>query len=168
MHIAGLPLYPAPNAGLPEFVALFGLCYLGLLSLYFTTGGVLQVLNRRHPERRIQSRSMKNQIPMEIGQSVWALSTIAIYLAGGPFAQAKGWTMAPYELSVTSCVLTFAISMVLYDSWFYWGHRLMHTKALYRFHAQHHTSVVPTPWSNNSDTLIGAFVEQFYFMVIPF
>jgi Delta7-sterol 5-desaturase len=168
MGVAGILLYPAPNAGVPELLALFGLCYIGLLALYFATGGILHTVNRLHPERRIQSRPLKNQIPMEVRQSVLALFTIAIYVAGGLFAQAKGWTMAPYELSVTSAVLTFAISMVLYDSWFYWGHRLMHTKALYRFHAHHHKSVVPTPWANNSDTLIGAFVEQFYFMVIPF
>ena len=35
MHIAGLPLYPAPDAGLPEFVALLKkLGYQGICSLH--------------------------------------------------------------------------------------------------------------------------------------
>jgi lathosterol oxidase len=168
MRVAGPPLYPAPDAGVSELLVLFFVSYAGLLFLYFAIGGLLHWLNRRHPERRIQSRPAKNQIPMEIRQSVLSLSTIAVYVAGGLFAQAKGWTIAPLELSLMSGILMFGISLLLYDSWFYWGHRLMHTKALYRFHAHHHKSVVPTPWSNNSDTLVGAFVEQSYFLVIPF
>lgn len=65
-------------------------------------------------------------------------------------------------------MLTLLVSLVLYDAWFYWGHRLMHTRPLYRFHAHHHQSLVPTPWSNNSDTMVGAFVEQSYFLFAPF
>jgi sterol desaturase/sphingolipid hydroxylase (fatty acid hydroxylase superfamily) len=164
----GLPIHPAPEAGLAEFLALFAACYGGLLALYFLSGGLLQWVNRRHPERRIQTRVGKNQIAMEIRQSVWSLSSIALYLAGGLFAQAKGWTVAPWELSFGSFALTFVIALVLYDTWFYWSHRLMHTRALYRFHAHHHKSLVPTPWSNNSDTIAGVFVEQSYFLLIPF
>ncbi len=164
----GLPLFPAPDAGIWDFIALFAACYAGILVIYFVGSGVLHWLNARHPDRRIQSRPQKNQIAMEIRYSVISLASISAYLAGGIFMQAKGWTIAPYELSVVSVVVTFTISLVLYDAWFYWGHRLMHTKVMYRFHAHHHKSIVPTPWSNNSDTLVGAFVEQSYFLVIVF
>lgn len=168
MRDFGLPLYPAPDAGPWDFAALFAACYGGLLVIYLVIGGFLHWWNGRHPERRMQSRSQKNQVAMEIRQSVISLALIAACLAGGIFMQAKGWTIAPYELSLVSVTVTFTISLVLYDAWFYWGHRFMQTKTMYRFHAHHHKSIVPTPWSNNSDTLVGAFVEQSYFLVIVF
>ena len=168
MRELGLAIYPAPHAGVLDFLALAAVCYAGLLTIYFGIGGLLHWLNARHPERRIQSRPQKNQIAMEIRQSLLSLSTIAVYVAAGVFAQAKGWTMAPMELGWLSVIGMGLVSLVLYDAWFYWGHRLMHTAPLYRFHAHHHKSIVPTPWSNNSDSLVGAFVEQSYFLVIPF
>ena len=99
---------------------------------------------------------------------VTALASIAAYVAGGVFIQAKGWALTPLPLTWWSVPITFVASLVIYDAWFYWGHRMMHSKLLYRFHAHHHRSLVPTPWSNNSDTQIGAFVEQSYFLFAPF
>jgi sterol desaturase/sphingolipid hydroxylase (fatty acid hydroxylase superfamily) len=164
----GFSIRPGVDAGWRDFAALWICCYAGLLLLYFAVGFVLQNQNRRHPERRIQSRPAKDQVSMEIRQSVLSLLSIAGYVAGGLFAQGKGWTMTPFALGWISAPLTFVASVVIYDTWFYWGHRLMHTRFLYRFHAHHHKSIVPTPWSNNSDTLVGAFVEQSYFLVAPF
>jgi sterol desaturase/sphingolipid hydroxylase (fatty acid hydroxylase superfamily) len=163
-----LPLYPAPDAGLSEFVVLWAVTYGGLLGLYFVFCGLFHWLNAMHPERRIQRRPMKNQIVMEIRTSVIALASIAGYVAGGPFVQAKGWAWTPLPLTWWSAGLTFAASLVIYDAWFYWGHRMMHSKWLYRWHSHHHRAIVPSPWSNNSDTLVGAFVEQSYFLVAPF
>ena len=165
----GLPLYPAPDAGVWDFLALWAVLYVELLLIYFAVGGVLHWLNGRYPNRQIQARPRKNQMAMEIRYSVVALSTISLYLAGGIFVQAKGWALIPWELSIYSVLASALISLILYDAWFYWGHRLMHWKPLYtRFHAHHHKSVVPSPWSNNSDTLVGTFAEQFYFFVIVF
>lgn len=163
-----LALYPAPDAGLYDLLVLWGVTYVFLLTLYFGFCGLFHWLNSMHPERRIQSRPHKNLMAEEIRHSVVALMSISLYVALGLFVQAKGWTMAPLELSWWSVPLTFVVSLVLYDTWFYWGHRLMHTKLLYRFHAQHHRSVVPSPWANNSDSPVGAFVEQFYWVVLPF
>lgn len=161
-------LNPGPHSGLQDLLVLWVASYAGLLAIYFGLCTLFHRLNDAYPERQIQSRPKKNQIAMEIRQSVYSLSLISLFLAGGLFAQAKGWTLAPLDLSLTSAVVTFIISLVLYDAWFYWGHRMMHTKTLYRFHQHHHKSIVPSPWSNNSDTLVGAFVEQSFFFFIVF
>lgn len=163
-----LALYPAPGAGLSDFLILWAAAYGGLLALYFGFCGLFHWLNARYPERRIQNRPAKNQIAMEIRTSVVALVAISLYVAGGLFIQAKGWAWTPLPLTWWSVPLMFVLSLVIYDAWFYWGHRLMHTKALYRFHSHHHRSIVPSPWSNNSDTQVGAFVEQSFFLVAPF
>lgn len=162
-------MYPAPEATVYDLMRLWLVFYLSILVVYFVTCGIFHYLNLHHPERRIQSRPIKpGQVAMEIKTSVPTLATIAGLLASGLFCQAKGWTMAPYDLSLLSAPLTFFASMVLYDTWFYWGHRLLHTKWLYKYHAHHHLSVVPTPWANNSDTQVGDLIEQSYFFVAPF
>jgi len=162
------PIYPSPDAGLAAFIQLWAITYGSLLILYFGFCSLFHWLNTVHPERRIQRRPMKNQIAFEIRTSVLALASIAGYVAGGLFVQAKGWALTPLPVTWWSVPLMFGASLVIYDTWFYWGHRLMHTPWFYRFHAQHHRSIVPTPWANNSDTFIGAMVEQLYFLVLPF
>lgn len=142
--------------------------YFGLLLIYFGLCTTFHFLNLAHPERQIQSRPKKDQVAMEIRQSLYSLVLISLFVAGGLFVQSRGWAVRPYDLSVVSAVGMFLVSLILYDAWFYWGHRMMHTKTLYRFHQHHHKSVVPTPWSNNSDTLVGAFVEQSYFFFVVF
>jgi Delta7-sterol 5-desaturase len=159
---------PGPDAGLVDFLKLWAIAYFALLILYFSFCGLFHSLNLSHPERRIQQRPAKNQMSLEIRTSLLALISIAGYCAGGLFAQAKGWTLTPLPLTWWSAPLMFVASLLIYDAWFYWGHRLMHTKAMYRFHAHHHRSIVPSPWSNNSDTFVGTFVEQSYFLVAPF
>jgi len=168
MSQLALKLPPASDLGWREFLVLYIICYTSLLALYFGLGWVIEHINRKHPERRIQQRFMKDQVAMEIRKSVISLATIAFYVTGGLFAQFKGWTLKPIELGWISGPLSFIAAMVIYDTWFYWGHRMMHTNLLYRFHSLHHKSVVPTPWSNNSDSLIGAFVEQSFFLFAPF
>src|SRR5690606_19435929 len=98
-------------------------------------------------------------------QSLLSLTVTDFCLAMGLFAQWKGWTfVAPLEVSWWSVPLTFVISIVAFDAWFYWAHRFMHTKLMYRFHAEHHRSVAPTVWSTYNDSLVDAFVMQSYYL----
>ena len=65
----------------------------------------------------------------EILASMKALATSSALISAGFFAQLNGWTVAPLEASWWSIPLMFAVSMVLFDAWFYWGHRLLHLPA---------------------------------------
>lgn len=41
-----------------------------------------------------------------------------------------------------------AAILVAHDAYFYWAHRAMHTRLLYkRFHRFHHRTITPTPWT---------------------
>ena len=46
---------------------------------------------------------------------------------------------------ITILVLTFAVMFVWFEIWFYVTHRLMHTRALYFIHKQHHVAKVTDP-----------------------
>jgi hypothetical protein len=100
-----LAFYPTPNAGLVDFIELWAVIYGGLIAVYFIFCGLFHWMNALYPERRIQSRPMKKQIALEIGTSVTALASIAAYVAGGLFMQAKGWALTPLALTVVGTAL---------------------------------------------------------------
>ena len=139
------------------------------IALYFAFGGAITLFNRRIPERRIQkNRSGDERAGLEIRKSLTALLMTSICVSFGLFAQARGWTMAALEFSWPSALLMWLISVVIFDAWFYFGHRLMHTKALYRWHNLHHRSVAPTTWSNDSSTMLDTLVMHSYYAIAPF
>ncbi|UUO05650.1 sterol desaturase family protein [Blastopirellula sp. J2-11] len=53
----------------------------------------------------------------------------------------------------------------LHDAWFYWTHRLLHTKFLYsKVHRIHHLSHNPTPWAAFAFHPVEAFIQA---IVLP-
>ena len=57
----------------------------------------------------------------------------------------------------------FALIVLVHDAYFYWIHRAMHTKALFRIsHLHHHKSRTPTPWAAYSFATLEAVVEAAY------
>lgn len=162
-----------PPAGIDGFLALWAASYAGHVAVYFALGGFLLWVNRYFPERRIpavsgRERRARRTARQEIGQSLKSLLATSFCFAGGLYAQAAGWTWTPLELTPVSALWTFAAAVVLHDAWFYFGHRLMHWKPLYRFHKVHHASVTPTVWNNDSFAVVDALSVQSFFLVLPF
>nr|WP_298926755.1 sterol desaturase family protein [uncultured Erythrobacter sp.] len=57
----------------------------------------------------------------------------------------------------------FAVMVVAHDAYFYWLHRGMHTKMLFKStHMHHHKSRTPTPWTAYSFASTEAFLEAAY------
>lgn len=149
------------------FISMYGI----LLGIYFVFGATISFWNQRVlSTKKIQSKtSSKEEINRDIFQSVKSLIFIALLLAGGIYCQHIGFTIRPQRMTPISAVLWFVVSMFIFDTWFYWGHRLIHTKFLYRWvHAWHHRSTTPTVWSNNSDTFVDDLILQSYFFFAPF
>ena len=151
------------------FLAIWAAIYAATVAMYFSQGYFLIWINKRHPERRIQkNRHGEDRARLEIIQSLKSLIVTCGCMAGGIWLQWMGWTIwSPLELTWLNGAIMFVISIFLYDAWFYWGHRLMHWRPLYKHHFWHHRSVAPTVWSNYSDTLADAFAMQSYYLVAP-
>ncbi|SDZ80009.1 sterol desaturase family protein [Rubrimonas cliftonensis] len=154
---------------LTDFLLIWAAVYGATVLGYFGLGLALDRLNRRHPERRIQpKRRGEDRARIEIVQSLKSLVVTCGCLAGGLWAQAYGFTLwSPLALNWWSAIGMFLVSILLFDAWFYWGHRLMHWRPLYRHHLWHHRSVAPTVWSNYSDSLADAFAMQSYYLIAP-
>jgi Delta7-sterol 5-desaturase len=153
------------------FFATLIISYMSLIGIYFVFSKWISFWNQHiGSAKKIQSRvSSQSDIERDILQSVKSLFFIALMLTGGLYFQHIGLAMQPIPLTPLNSVLLFLGSMFIFDTWFYWGHRLLHTKVFYRYiHAWHHKSTTPTVWSNNSDTVLDDLVLQSYFLVAPF
>lgn len=125
----------------------------------------------RTEQARIQKRTAsRGDILRELKYS---LSTIAIfsvlaallwryYLAGGTKIY-WNWERYPWYYHPIS----FAALLFFHDTYFYWMHRLMHWRPLFRYvHLGHHRSLTPTPWAIYSFQPLEAVI-QFGIVAIP-
>lgn len=113
--------------------------------------------------RRIQKKGTKWEIvrhelmwaTINIVVSAFTLGALKTYLAGQGFIlfnpePAPSWVIAA----------EFIVYFFLFDTWFYWGHRLMHMEPVYRWtHKTHHFSTTVTPLSSLSVNPVEAFIN---------
>lgn len=155
--------------GVLTFLAILGAIYAATVTLYFVLGIGITWFNNRNPERRIQKgrRGEKRMWP-EIRQSMISILVTSTSVAIGIFAQYQGWAWTPWEFSWWTAAPLFLLTMVLFDAWFYFAHRALHTKVLYKYHALHHKSVAPTVWSNDSIGIVDTALSQGFYAVVVF
>ena len=142
-----------------------------------TTFIVLWILLSRFIEgRKIRPPTPRTkQVKMELGNSlrtmlVFVLMDIFIFeiLGGDVFKK--------YDDIETYGWVWFAVSipllLVIHDAYFYWTHRALHTRKLYKMtHMTHHRSHNPTPFTAYSFAPLEAVVNYLYvpvaLMIIP-
>jgi lathosterol oxidase len=65
--------------------------------------------------------------------------------------------------------LSVVLSLVIHDTYFYWMHRLLHHKKLFKHaHVLHHKSTNPSPWTSYSFHLFEAVIEGLVLVPIVF
>lgn len=143
-------------------------CYALLISIYFGLGWFISNDVKKTKLAKIQKdKELSSElVKRDIKQSSKSLFLIAFFVGGAVWLHHHGFTLVEsWELSIWSFVLWLLVSMFLYDTWFYWVHRLIHTKPFYkRIHLWHHRSKTPVIWSNNSDTLMDGVLTQSYWV----
>ncbi len=155
--------------GVMLFGGILAALYAVTVAIYFILGFGISWLNERNPERRIQKgRFGEKRRKAEIRQSMASILVTCLSVAIGIFAQLQGWTITPWAFSWWTALPLFLLTMVLFDAWFYFAHRALHTKPLYKYHALHHKSVAPTAWSNDSIGLVDTALSQGFYAVIVF
>jgi sterol desaturase/sphingolipid hydroxylase (fatty acid hydroxylase superfamily) len=152
-----------------QLVSLLGTIaavYAALLATYLVTCFLVGRLNRRAVKIQPLRQTPAAQIRRDRNQSFLSLVVIAAMLGSGHWAYTTlGWGWRPLP-GIGGLLLSAAASLALFDSWFYWLHRLIHTRLFYRrVHRWHHQTVTPVVWSNNSDRLLDNFFLQSYWLV---
>jgi sterol desaturase/sphingolipid hydroxylase (fatty acid hydroxylase superfamily) len=157
-----------------KFALVLGLLYLIHIVLYLGMGYALTELNKRHPERKVQSRETRVPVSREIRQGFISLLGSSVCLTLALLVQYQGWSMTPMDIQLPTItgivwlVAFFVLSVILADIWFYAEHRLVHWKPLFFIHREHHLSPVPTPWTNERFTFTEVMMIQSYLFVVPF
>jgi len=155
------------TGSLLDLAATVAAVYALLLATYVATCLVVERLNRRLTAAKIQPR----QTPPALVRRDRRQSLLSLLAISGMFGlghwgyQTLGLGFAAPS-GVLGNALAFVGSLVLFDAWFYWFHRLIHTPRLYPWvHRWHHLTVTPVAWSNNSDRLIDNLFLQSYWLV---
>lgn len=125
---------------------------------------LLLVFHRAMASRRISRRSpTARQILREMLHSVRSIAIFGVVTAFIVYAYIHGWTMLYRRVDDYGWTWFFAsivVMIVMHDAYFYWTHRLMHHKRLYKlFHHTHHLSTNPTPWAAYSFSPLEALVQ---------
>jgi Delta7-sterol 5-desaturase len=148
----------------------FTIIYGGLITIYFVVGALVSFTNRRlDAARKIQKKTTPDELVVrDMAQSTFSLAHISLFLALGLSMRELGFGFQPWGPRFGPIAPSFILSLVLFDAWFYWGHRLLHTRLLYRIaHHWHHAVTTPNVWSNNSETFLDNLILQSYWMIAP-
>jgi len=147
------------------------LMYGALLTAYFTTTWLYNCQERGRPDKIQRDRELSPAlIKRDRRQSIKSLAFIAFQFALGDTAYTEfHWGFQALPLTPWSVILSFIASMLVFDTWFYWSHRLIHQKPFFVWvHRWHHQSVTPVAWSNNSDLIVDNLFIQSYWILAHF
>lgn len=103
----------------------------------------------------------------------YSISSVMVFSAISLFSLAlirNGHTQIYGDLSdygIAYFVFSIPLLIILHDTWFYWTHRAMHWKPVFKYvHLIHHKSTDPTPWAAFSFHPLEAIVQVIYFPII--
>jgi lathosterol oxidase len=135
------------------------------------------VVGRNHWRHLFIQRSFPKS-PQLWKEFAYSMSTVVIFSLVGfgiYTAQRAGLTRIYKNIDehgIGYMILSFVIMLVYHDFYFYWTHRLMHHKAVFRYvHRVHHESTNPSPWAAYSfhpwEALIQAMVLPIALFTLP-
>ena len=125
--------------------------------------------------KKIQKRFPK--VPDYLREAGFSLTTMLIFsflimlLNSSPIAEHTTRYKNISDYGWGYYFLAFPIMFVLHDFYFYWVHRLMHHKTLFKYvHLVHHRSTNPSPWAAYAFHPIESVLEHgivvlFYFIM---
>jgi lathosterol oxidase len=126
-----------------------------ILALFWRVG----LARRKLQARRATSRDVRREILASLRSAlVFSLLGTVVFVAArqGWVTLYKGFDRA----GPLYFVLSLAVMLVAHDTYFYWTHRAMHHRRLFRFfHRTHHLSRTPTPWAAYSFSVPEAIVQ---------
>ena len=144
-----------------------GLCFA--LAVYFS---LLSKVAATVPRRRIQARRWTNaDLVREFRNAVRTIILYGIVGACLAVADRNGAFPSPAGLSWWQKLASFVGLVLWQDTTFYFLHRALHTRWLWRFHAEHHRSVTPSTFAAFSFSGVEALLQvaflPLWFLFVP-
>ncbi|WP_340108586.1 sterol desaturase family protein [Pikeienuella sp. HZG-20] len=144
-----------------HFLALTVVIWVINTALYFLGGWAILAYAARRSERKIQANADgAHRAREEIMESLRSIAATSACMALAITLSVFGHTLWAPMTGWLGVIAGAAILIVGYDLYFYWAHRLLHTKPLIRYHRWHHQSRAPTVWSSDSQSLVETLMLQ--------
>lgn len=134
------------------------------------------IMGRMLANRKIRKATKRG--PQIRREMLYSASTIFVFMIMGVFVdEGAGYGWFKFYAEVDQFGWAYLVASIVglaifHDAYFYWTHRLIHHKKLFRhFHAVHHRSVNPTPFTAYSfdvgEAAINFMVIPLYCMIVP-
>lgn len=140
-----------------------GLAWLLAYVLFYRRWKHRKVVQKLPASSEIRREMLYSAISIVIFAAVGAVTILAVR---------QGWTQMYFKREAWPAWWfwgSIAAAIILHDTWFYWTHRLMHHKKLFRFfHRTHHLSHNPSPWAAYAFDPAEAVVQAAIFPVVVF
>lgn len=158
---------------LPTFFQITAGSFLDLGLRYALGAGLLWLLcyvlfRERWLYRKIIPHfPASTEVRREIRLSLLSLLIFAVSGALTVQLAKLGWTQLYWRIDEYGWPwfwISIGLTILLHDTWFYWTHRLMHHRRLFRwFHRAHHLSHNPSPWAAYAFDPLEAAVQSAIF-----
>ncbi|MCO5935176.1 sterol desaturase family protein [Mucilaginibacter sp. RB4R14] len=143
---------------------------------YFILAGVpfflfYKALTSWYSKSKIQNRAADlKDFKREILQSMQTTAVFAVIAYVVLYTPLKNYTRLYTNLTdfpLWYLPVSLVLSLVIHDTYFYWMHRLLHHKSLFKLtHLVHHQSTNPSPWASYSFHFAEALTEGMVLLVI--
>ncbi|MBY0232452.1 MAG: sterol desaturase family protein, partial [Gemmataceae bacterium] len=118
---------------------------------------------RMRPRRVSPLDPSAEQVRREILQSLRSIAVFGLVTLGVMLAAYSGHTRLYWRIDRHGWgwfLLSILVMVVVHDAYFYWTHRLMHHRLLFKWvHRTHHLSTSPTPWAAYAFSPLEALVQ---------
>ncbi|HYB99097.1 MAG TPA: sterol desaturase family protein [Candidatus Limnocylindrales bacterium] len=143
---------------------------------YFGVAGALTWLLHGPLRARLLRFRIQREFPSRRstnGEILWSISNAActgIVATLSLGAVQGGYTRMYFDVSdhgIAYAALSALVVVLGYDTWFYWQHRLLHTRWMFeRVHAVHHRSTNPTPLATFAHHPVETLLGNAYFVLV--
>ena len=115
---------------------------------------------------QLKQRVDAKQIKAELKNAFFTLLVGALFSSIVIYLSTKGYTKIYIRFTDHNPLLGFAgffMLLLIDDTWFYWCHRLLHHKAIFRYvHVVHHKSIDVNPFTSLSFHWVEPFLLSFW------
>ncbi|OJJ97370.1 hypothetical protein ASPACDRAFT_54091 [Aspergillus aculeatus ATCC 16872] len=155
-----------------QFLSFFLIVWIFGLIVYFICATLSYIFiwdktTVRHP------KFLKNQIPMEIAQTMQSMPVMSLLTAPFLVAEVRGYAKLydtfdeepfPYY-----SVLQFPLFIAFTDLCIYWIHRGLHHPLIYKtLHKPHHKWIMPSPFASHAFHPLDGWSQSVPYHVFPF
>lgn len=148
-----------------KLISIFGISYLRYIIIAGLAYATFYVWKKRSfIHLKIQQKFPdSNRLKSEILNSTYSLFVFSLFGVCIFYLKSIGYTKIytnVNDMGIPYLLFSIVTLILVHDTYFYWAHRAMHHKKVYRFvHRVHHDSTNPTPFAAFSFHPLEAIIE---------